>query len=209
MLRGFDGECYLLSVSALPIAWLVHAGKKGQSSQKISILSCWNQVHELIPKNTCVSLKGDGEFDGGSLLATLQKYGWQYVCRTAKNTIVYGKILGKCCLEDLPISPGRCTCLLDKAFTRRKYTSVLATAKCSLLYEEPIYLVTNSHDMEDACFWYRKRFHIETFLSALKSQGFHLHQSHISDPARLSRLMIAACLAYIWIVYLGEFAWRT
>ena len=31
-----------------------------------------------------------------------------------------------------------------------------------------------------------------------------MHKSHISDPQRLSRLLIAACLAYIWIIYLGS-----
>src|SRR5262245_44774624 len=36
-----------------------------------------------------------------------------------------------------------------------------------------------------------------------KSRGFHIHKSHISNVQRLSRLLIAACLAYIWIVYLG------
>jgi hypothetical protein len=30
-----------------------------------------------------------------------------------------------------------------------------------------------------------------------KSRGFHIHKSHIADPQRLSRLLIAACLAYI------------
>src|SRR5437016_9873175 len=35
-------------------------------------------------------------------------------------------------------------------------------------------------------------------------RGFHIHKSHLSDPQRLSRLLIAACLAYIWIVYLGS-----
>ena len=44
---------------------------------------------------------------------------------------------------------------------------------------------------------------IETFFSDQKSRGFHIHKSHISDPQRLSRLLIAACLAYIWVVYLG------
>src|SRR5438105_9637555 len=29
-------------------------------------------------------------------------------------------------------------------------------------------------------------------------------KSHISDVQRLSRLLIAACLAYIWVVYLGS-----
>ena len=33
--------------------------------------------------------------------------------------------------------------------------------------------------------------------------GGEIHKSHIADPQRLSRLLIAACLAYIWIVYLG------
>src|SRR5712671_484566 len=37
-----------------------------------------------------------------------------------------------------------------------------------------------------------------------KSRGFHIHKSHISDVQRLSRLFIAACLAYIWVVYLGS-----
>src|SRR5215216_5404685 len=31
----------------------------------------------------------------------------------------------------------------------------------------------------------------------------HLHKSHISESTRLARLLMAACLAYIWIVYLG------
>ena len=49
----------------------------------------------------------------------------------------------------------------------------------------------------------RKRFRIETFFSDQKSRGFHLHKSHLANPERLSRLLIACCLAYIWIVYVG------
>ena len=35
-----------------------------------------------------------------------------------------------------------------------------------------------------------------------------MHKCLIADPARLARLMIAACLAYIWIIYLGVIAKR-
>jgi hypothetical protein len=56
---------------------------------------------------------------------------------------------------------------------------------------------------EEACQLYGKRFRIEAFFSDQKSRGFHLHKSHLSDEKRLSRLLMAACLAYIWIVYLG------
>lgn len=70
-------------------------------------------------------------------------------------------------------------------------------------YQEPLYLVSNVASAEEACRLYGKRFRIETFFSDQKSRGFHLHTSHLSDPRRLSRLLMAACLAYIWIVYLG------
>ncbi|RUM45064.1 MAG: hypothetical protein DSY80_03775 [Desulfocapsa sp.] len=53
---------------------------------------------------------------------------------------------------------------------------------------------------------YKKRFRIETFFSDEKSRGFYIQKSHISDPERLNRLLIAACLAYLWVVYLGTVA---
>ena len=42
-----------------------------------------------------------------------------------------------------------------------------------------------------------------TFFSDQKSRGFHLQKFHIADATRLARLLIATCLAYLWIVYLG------
>ena len=71
-------------------------------------------------------------------------------------------------------------------------------------YHEPLYLVSNMATAEEACRLYEKRFRIETFFSDQKSRGFHIHKSHMSDVQRLSRLLIATCLAYIWIVYLGS-----
>jgi hypothetical protein len=59
------------------------------------------------------------------------------------------------------------------------------------------YLLTNYATVEEACPWYRKRVQMETFFSDQKSCGFNLHKSHLSEPQRLSRLMIVACLAYL------------
>jgi hypothetical protein len=50
---------------------------------------------------------------------------------------------------------------------------------------------------------YAKRVRSEPLFSDQKSRGFHLHKSHIANATRLARRLIAACLAYIWIVYLG------
>ncbi len=69
-------------------------------------------------------------------------------------------------------------------------------------------LISNLDLKEEACSWYRNRFKIETFFSDQKSRGFNLHKSHLSNPSRLGKLMVAACLAYLWIVGLGLWSLR-
>jgi hypothetical protein len=46
--------------------------------------------------------------------------------------------------------------------------------------------------------------HIETLFSDLKGRGFNLQKSGLRAPEQVSRLIIAAALAYIGMVYLGE-----
>jgi hypothetical protein len=87
--------------------------------------------------------------------------------------------------------------------TKEAYGPIMLICCWAKGYQEPLYLLTNMTSADEACRLYAKRLRIETFFSDQKSRGFHLHKSHISDPQRLVRLFIAACLAYIWIVYLG------
>jgi hypothetical protein len=63
--------------------------------------------------------------------------------------------------------------------------------------------VTNLSNAYQACRYYRRRFQIETFFSDQKSRGFQFHKSHLADPIRLGRLLLAACLAYLWMIYQG------
>nr|WP_052700804.1 hypothetical protein [Methylocucumis oryzae] len=76
-------------------------------------------------------------------------------------------------------------------------------------YDEPIYLVSNLELPEDACRWYKKRFSIETLFSDFKGRGFQLQKTGLGDPERVSRLLIAVSLAYVWLVYLGVYAMKT
>jgi hypothetical protein len=50
---------------------------------------------------------------------------------------------------------------------------------------------------------------LELSLATRKVVVFNLHKSHLADPSRLTKLMIAACLAYLWIIYLGMTALQT
>jgi hypothetical protein len=73
-------------------------------------------------------------------------------------------------------------------------------------YQEPIYLVSNLTLPEEACQLYRKRFHIETLFSDFKGRGFQLQKSGLIDPMRVSRLLIAVSLAYVWVISFGVYA---
>jgi hypothetical protein len=208
--------CLTLMVSvvyhhrALPIAWLVVTGRKGHFPEA-SHLKLLKQVHKLVPTGADVIFLGDGEFDGVDLQAQIDGYGWQYVCRTAKNILLCqdGEEFAFATLE---VEPGERLSLPAVTLRQQAYGPVQAIAWWAKGYQEPIYLLTNMDLAAEACYWYRKRFRIETFFSDAKSRGFNLHKSHLSNPKRLARLMIAACLAYIWIIYLGVLAlderWR-
>ena len=148
---------------------------------------------------------GDGEFDGTTLQQTLNEAGWFYACRTAQSTVATWEgetfrldALGACS------KPGTLIELKEVKITRDAYGPVMVLSCWAKGYQEPLYVVSNMDAAEEACRYYQKRFRIETFFSDQKSRGFHIHKSHISDPQRLSRLLIAACLAYIWIIYLGS-----
>ena len=189
---------------ALPLCWLVRHGKKGHFPEDLHI-ALVAQVQHLIPPGAQVILLGDGEFDGTSLQRTLEEADWSYVCRTGCNLTASWDgetfrldTLGWC------IKPGTLVELAEAFFTAEAYGPIRLICCWAKGDKEPLYLVTNMASAEEACRVYAKRFRIETFFSDQKSRGFQVHKSHLSDPKRLARLLIATCLASIWIVYLGS-----
>jgi hypothetical protein len=106
-------------------------------------------------------------------------------------------------IRDYPVERGKVFYLQEVGFTKTAEVVLTVISWWGSRYEEPIFLVTNLPNAYQACRYYRRRFRIETFFSDQKSRGFHIHKSHLSAPARLSRLLIAACLAYIWMICQG------
>jgi Transposase DDE domain len=188
---------------ALPLAWLVRQGKKGHFPEDLHI-ALVEQGQELVPAGASVVLLGDGEFDGVDLQHALEKAGWSYVCRTGMHmTASWGGETFRLDTLGVCSKPGTLIELKEVLFTGEAYGPIMLVCCWAKGYQEPLYLVSNVASAEEACRLYGKRFRIETFFSDQKSRGFHLHKSHLSDPRRLSRLLMAACLGYIWIVYLG------
>lgn len=202
---GRGGLALMLSVvyhgRALPLAWVVVSAKKGHFAQDVHC-ALLAQVHAIMPPSAAVVFVGDGEFDGTVLQAALQQLGWQYVCRTATNICFTAHGLHRH-VGDLEPVRGEALAVTPAWITTAAYGPISLLAVWEPMYDAPLYLVTNMSDLQQALQTYRQRAQIETFFSDQKSRGFHLHTSHLRDPARLSRLLIASCLAYLWIVYLG------
>jgi hypothetical protein len=188
---------------ALPLAWQVRKGKKGHFSADLHI-ALVKQVPSLLPLGVSGVLLGDGEFAGTLLPQTLQDAHWSYVVRTGSNiTVLWDGERFRCATVAACSKPGTLVALTDVRVTEAAYGPVMLLCGWAKEYQAPLHLLTNIASADEACDLYAKRFRIETFFSDQKSRGFHLHQSHLSDPTRLARLLIATSLAYIWIIYLG------
>lgn len=187
---------------ALPLTWVTRSGSKGHFTawDHVALLG---QVHALVPEGTRVVFLGDGEFDSVRLQRALEALGWAYVCRTAVSTRIDDGFTACRIGAVSPQAGERYASLPGASMTQQRYGPVHLVVWHEPRYDEPICLVTSLDVAEEAIYYYGHRFQIETLFSDQKSRGFHLHKSHLSDPERLSRLLIAASLAYIWMVYLG------
>ncbi len=189
---------------AIPIVWIVIEGAGGHFSTATQV-ALLRTLKTLVPATASVTVLGDGEFDSPALQAEAQASGWAYVCRTAPNIQIRqdGAWLS---LAELNVARGRrCGCK-GVFFTLEAYGPVMVIAWWDAAYDEPIYLVSNLHNVQRACAWYRKRAQVETFFADQKSRGFQLHKSHLQEADRVRRLMLATCFAYLWVIFLGTVA---
>jgi hypothetical protein len=45
---------------------------------------------------------------------------------------------------------------------------------------------------------------IEEMYGDMKGHGFDLEATHLSDPDRISRLVLAVCITFVWFITLGS-----
>ena len=186
---------------AIPLCWTVVAGKKGHLSEQTH-LGLLQQAALVVGNDHTVIFLGDGEFNGVNLLCLMEQLGWHFVCRVPKNTR-FAEAGEWYSLDWFPLQPGDRYELEEVLYTERGYGPLLLVGVWLPGEKEALCLVSNLEFLAEVLPWYKRRFVIETFFSDQKSRGFHLGHSHLADPRRLERLLIACCLAYLWMVCLG------
>jgi hypothetical protein len=189
---------------AIPLLWTVVKGKKGHLPEELHCALA-QRLQQLIPVGATVVLLGDGEFDGIELQTVIRTAGWDYVCRTASNITIYAheRVFA---VGDLPLQPGAAVAVADVEMTLARYGPVLLIGVWDAEQDAPLYLISSLADADSAVELYRLRFRIECMFANHKSRGFQIHKSHLSNPARLARLLIATSLAYLWVHAIALFA---
>lgn len=191
--------CLMFSViyknKAIPIVWKTYKAKKGHLPQQahLDLLDC---LAALIPKHTRVVITGDGEFDGCDWQSSMLEYGYDYVVRTSKSSLIEASNDDVFKLDTICLDMGS-----DLFFEQIKFTSKKQLTNLLIWqgknHKKGLYLLTNLDYAPEIKALYKKRFKIEPFFRDQKSKGFNIHKSGLSDPKRLDKLLLATCMAYV------------
>jgi hypothetical protein len=156
-----------------------------------------------------VVLVADSEFCGVALLNTMTDWGWHFIVRAqqAPGSNVYLHQGGKepFTLARVALKPGERYCWRAVFWTTaHRFGPLLAIAYWAKGEDEPLYVLTDTQNAEAALLVYSWRCWIEPLFADCKGRGFHLAQTRIRAPKRLSRLLLVACLTFLWTVSVGS-----
>lgn len=72
--------------------------------------------------------------------------------------------------------------------------------------EDEYMIVASDVCRDDAIETYLKRWEIETLFGCLKTRGFRFEDTHMTDPAKIGKLLSLLTIAFVWAHAVGE--WR-
>ena len=189
---------------SLPIAWTWLLGSRGHSSTATQV-KLLDYVQHLLPKGIAVTLVGDCEFGHPLLLENLRFWGWGYALRQPGDHLVMLRGTGTWQrLDRLPLLKAQAVWIGRVLLTQASPYPTHLVLFWQPGEPKPWYLATNLLEPGVALRLYRRRRWIEEMFGDMKKHGFALEASHLRHFLRLSRLTLAVCLLYLWLVALAE-----
>jgi len=193
---------------ALPVCWVVRQCKKGHLPSRMH-LEVLHILHQLLGDYSNIVILGDGEFDNHQIISACKDWEWRFVFRTGKNTRIFDGSDEYAIGQLYPAKQESFMTVSNVFYTKKRHGPVHATSWHLKQWDDPIYLLSNFELAFDTLCYYRKRWSIETLFSDIKSRGFNIHKSKLSDPQRVAKLLIIVCIAYILVFKLGQASQRS
>jgi hypothetical protein len=189
---------------ALPLAWTWVPYAKGAIATETQ-LALFKRVHGLLPDGAQVILVGDAGFSSVSVLRQLEKWDWRYILRQKGSCRVQrADQTDWARLDRLVTAAGQSVWLAAVRFTAKWQHPTHVLAVWQIGYEHPWLLTTNLTDARAARQAYARRMWIEEMFGDCKDHGWDIESTHLRHPDRLSRLVLALALLYIWLVLWGN-----
>lgn len=184
---------------ALPIAW-TNLGKNGNSnaSERRALLE---RVLKLVPAERIFGFAADREFIGAAWFASLLEHSINPVIRIKKDTLIQHRLkIAPAWAWFKTLKPGE-VLELGKARVMGIRVFVIAT----LTEEGELLALVTLKRPSKALAVYAQRWQIETLFGALKSRGFNLEDTRVTNLERSERLFALLVVALTWAVLVGEF----
>ena len=206
---GSNRQLLIISLAfrrrALPLTWTWVPYRRGHSTaaQHLALLE---HVYSLLPVEAAVALVGDSEFGAVEVLRVLDNWGWHYVLRQTGKHQVRRTAADKWQRFDTLAQKKGVPLWFPQALLTLKHeyrTNLLVLWQPN--ESEPWLLVTNLGHARDALRLYRRRMWTEAMFADFKSNGFDLETVRLHNSSRLSRLVLAVALLYVWLIAFGSY----
>ena len=191
---------------AFPILMLM-LDKRGNSDtpERIRMMDRYIQ---LFGRETIDCLLADREFVGEHWIAYLNDQKIRYYIRIRDNFIVHDPRTGKELKAFVMFAGLKC----DESRTLYRIRRVngqlcyLSASKVKGKDGKPeLQIIISYNKPEDAQELYKERWQIETAFKGLKSSGFNIEQTHLTDLDRIEKLFTIVMLAFAWAYVVGVF----
>ena len=192
----------------IPLGWRVHEGKKGHTKAAVQeeLLA---EISAYLPAGQVV-LIADSEFCAVSLLNAITNWGWHFMVRVRGNVMLHPSNGESFTLNQTNLQQGQTQSWSPILWTdNHLFGPLMAIATWKRKEKEPLYLITSTANKDAALLIYSWRFWIEPLFADLKGRGFNLAKTHIRDPQRLSRLLLAASIAFLWSLAVGSYVFHS
>ena len=189
----YKGVAFPLLFSLLP--------KRGNSNTGERIILI-NRYIRLFSSETIACLVADREFVGQDWLAFLNNNNIRYYIRVRNNFKVFVPSKNK----EVKASWLFNTCRINEF---RFYPNIIRIngEYCYLsgakLNGDDYLIIVSFDKPENACEFYKQRWQIEMCFKSMKSSGFDIEKTHLTDLNRIKKLTLLIMIAFVWCYKVG------
>ena len=191
---------------AFPILMLM-LDKRGNSDMP-ERMKMINRYIRLFGRETIDCLLADREFVGEHWIAYLNDYKIRYYIRIRENFIVHNPRTGIELKAFVLFAGLKCgqTKILYRIYRVNGQWCYLSASKVIGKNGKPeLQIIISFNQPEDAQEFYKERWQIETAFKGLKSSGFNVEQTHLTDLERIQKLFTIVMLAFAWAYVVGVY----